>query len=477
MDRLVRIKKIERIKRDPSLGLRAIDLFAGCGGLSLGLHAAGFELIGALEVDPTAAMTHALNFHPDRLQEFGRPRNIAHVDPIPFVKDLHPEKDPLMLVDVIAGGPPCQAYARVGRAKLREVAAHPEAFKLDERGKLYVKYLEYVDGLQPLAVLMENVPDALNYGGHNVAEEVCEALEDRGYRCRYTLVNAVHYGVPQTRERLFLIAIAEELAIDPVFPPPKTSFELPRGYHNARRVALKGIDPSTAKYYQAQREVPPNLEHVITVREAIEDLPVKEGDSRRGARHFSVLEEYRPDVVPSPYAVLMREGWQSFANSSGGVKDHVIRSLPRDYPIFAAMAEGDQYPRAHALASDLCRVEAQKQGIAEDSDEFKELEAKMVPPYDPNKFPNKWRKMESDRPARTLMAHLGKDSYSHIHYEQPRTISVREAARLQSFPDGFQFYGAMNAAFRQIGNAVPPLLAKAMADQVRKTIYEACGVK
>src|SRR5262245_60097227 len=76
-----------------------------------------------------------------------------------------------------------------------------------------------------------------------------------------------------------------------------------------------------------------------------------------------------------------------------------------------------------------------------------------------------WR----DQPARTLMAHLGKDSYSHIHYDsrQSRTISVREAARLQSFPDGFRFIGSMNSGFRQIGNAVPPLLAYALARQVR----------
>src|SRR5580698_3901844 len=81
-----------------------------------------------------------------------------------------------------------------------------------------------------------------------------------------------------------------------------------------------------------------------------------------------------------------------------------------------------------------------------------------------------WR----DYPARTLMAHLGKDSYSHIHYDsdQARTISVREAARLQSFPDGFTFHGTMNPAFRQIGNAVPPLMAKAIAVQIFKTLME-----
>ena len=98
-----------------------------------------------------------------------------------------------------------------------------------------------------------------------------------------------------------------------------------------------------------------------------------------------------------------------------------------------------------------------------------------MPPYDVGKFPNKWRKMWRDQPARTLMAHLGKDSYSHIHYDskQARTISVREAARLHSFPDGFVFCGTMNPAFRQIGNAVPPLLAKAVATQIMKTLKQA----
>jgi DNA (cytosine-5)-methyltransferase 1 len=113
--------------------------------------------------------------------------------------------------------------------------------------------------------------------------------------------------------------------------------------------------------------------------------------------------------------------------------------------------------------------------IEEGSDAWLALKASIVPPYDHTKFPNKWRKMEPDRPARTLMAHLGKDGYSHIHYDnaQARTISVREAARLQSFPDGFVFCGTMNPAFRQIGNAVPPLLAKAVASELLAQIRTA----
>ena len=99
--------------------------------------------------------------------------------------------------------PPCQAYARVGRAKLREVADHPTAFKVDPRANLYLRYLDYVEALQPLCIVMENVPDALNFGGHNIAEEMADVLEERGYECQYTLLNSVYYGVPQMRERLF----------------------------------------------------------------------------------------------------------------------------------------------------------------------------------------------------------------------------------------------------------------------------------
>jgi len=122
---------------------------------------------------------------------------------------------------------------------------------------------------------------------------------------------------------------------------------------------------------------------------------------------------------------------------------------------------------------------ARGEELADDSSEYKALKDSIVPPYDASKFPNKWRKMWRDQPARTLMAHLGKDGYSHIHYDsnQARTISVREAARLQSFPDGFRFSGTMNPAFKQIGNAVPPLLAKALATHMMQTIKQAITQK
>ena len=171
----------------------------------------------------------------------------------------------------------------------------------------------------------------------------------------------------------------------------------------------------------------------------------------------------------------MRE-WEGFATAAS-VTAHVVRHTPRDYPHFSAMRHGEQYPQMHRRA--LKRFEQllkrhRKAGkpLHANSTAWREAKASIVPPYDPEKFPNKWRKLEPDRPSCTLTAHLGKDFYSHIHYDsaQARAISVREAARLQSFPDGFIFEGSMNAAFRQAGNAVPPLLAFAIGLEIARAL-------
>ncbi|HCI82397.1 MAG TPA: DNA cytosine methyltransferase [Ktedonobacter sp.] len=481
------MQKLARIRSGATP--RVLDLFAGCGGLSLGFQTAGFNVVGAVELDPIAAQSHALNFyrHSKTLQDrHAKARDITKVEPKQLMLELDMSPRTANNVDVIIGGPPCQAFARVGRAKLREVAAHPEAFKQDARGNLYLRYLAYVRELQPLAILMENVPDVLNYGGHNVPHEMCEILSELGYICKYTLVNAAYYGVPQMRERMLLIAYAKELEAEVVFPSPTHWVELPKGYEGSRQVALKSLGNGlfegnlfTAGFYTSCPEASHELPHAVTAQDALQDLPRitshLEGKMKRGARRFNQLIYYPEDVLLSPYAQLLRN-WPGFENHEG-ISDHVIRSLPRDYSIFRRMNAGDQYPEAYEHAITLFHEKIEHlahQGVIvlPDSPEYHRLKREMVPPYDATKFPNKWRKMEADKPARTLMAHLGKDSYSHIHYDstQARTISVREAARLQSFPDGFEFCGTMNPAFRQIGNAVPPLLSLAVALKMMKAI-------
>ncbi|MFG6136730.1 DNA cytosine methyltransferase [Halomonas sp. B23F22_10] len=486
MSRIIQ-QKIERLHSGGAP--RVLDLFAGCGGISLGFQAAGFRNIGAVELDPAAARSHALNFHrdaPEELREIhAQSRDVVSTEPEDLLKEFRLEEDPESHVDVVVGGPPCQSFARVGRAKLREVAEHPEAYLNDPRGNLYLRYLHYVSKLKPVAILMENVPDVLNYGGHNIAEEVCEALRDLGYDARYTMLNAVFYGVPEMRERMFLVAYRTELNASQWFPDPTHWINLPRGYHGSRQVAMKTVktdllDGETRFFVDPPEPDQEGLKPAVTAEQALSDLPFIEEDSeqklRKGPRRFDKLAHYPDGAGLNDFQKKMRS-WPEF-EASEGIYDHVIRYLPRDYKIFARMQPGDQYPEAYQLASEmfeerLSQIEKNEGFRPVVGTERYEAEKKAyIPPYDPSKFPNKWRKMEADQPARTLMAHLGKDSYSHIHYDsrQSRTISVREAARLQSFPDGFIFQGPMNPAFRQIGNAVPPLISKALAENIKQQL-------
>ena len=466
---------------------RVLDLFSGCGGLSLGFQRAGCISLGGVEIDAAASLSYATNFHADAVLDLAEyhaeAKDIISLDPYDLLHRYGYDR-PEVVVDMIIGGPPCPTFTRVGRAKLREVHEHPEAFRHDPRWKLYIPYIRFVDELKPLVVLMENVPDIMNFGGENLAEDICDTLEDSGYICSYTLLNAANFGVPQMRERMILLAFHHSLGLEPTFPLPSRRVDFPSGYFGSRDVALKplrnrGLFDPDDRYVPIPTQ-PKSAPGPVTVKEAIEDLPEitghLTGEIKRGPRRFNTAVAYDPEVKPSDYALEMRS-WPGF-ESEGKIWDHAIRSLSdRDYRLFRAMQPGDDYPKAHRLATklfeeELARLEEAGKPIRPQSKKYKELRRQYVPPYDPGKFPNKWRKMEPDAPARTLMAHLGKDSYSHIHYdsEQARVLSVREAARLQSFPDGFSFCGTMNPALRQIGNAVPPLFAFALANHLRQEL-------
>ena len=177
IDRIVE-EKLSRLRTGAQP--RVLDLFSGCGGLSLGFRAAGFEIVAAIENEPTAATSYGTNFHADSPRH-AIPRDITSTRPSDLVRALKLGKV-AEAFDIVIGGPPCQAFARVGRSKLREIEAHPEAFRHDPRATLYSPYLKYVKSCRPLAILMENVPDVMNFGGHNIPEEVCEVL-DRSWLC------------------------------------------------------------------------------------------------------------------------------------------------------------------------------------------------------------------------------------------------------------------------------------------------------
>ena len=177
----------------------------------------------------------------------------------------------------------------------------------------------------------------------------------------------------------------------------------------------------------------------MTVREALTDLPYITQHFRDplAMRRRGLANElpYRNYFGLSAYARLMRN-WPGF-RTGGAVSGNVVRVTPRDFPIFHRMPRGAEYPRALEIAEEILaeRLAAQEPKPRAGSVAWKKLRKECVPPYDGGKFPNKWWKLDPDLPSRTLTAHLGKDSYSHIHWDsrQQRSISVREAARLQSF--------------------------------------------
>lgn len=469
-------QKIRRLER--GCKARVLDLFAGCGGFSLGFQSAGFHLLGAVESDFPAAKTHTRNLLP---RETPQGLDIKDVDPDTLGSTFWPGI-PQENVDIILGGPPCQTFARIGRAKLR--SEHRREADWLDRASLYSQYLRFVEKLRPLVIVFENVPDILNYGGGNIASLICQELEKLDYSASCTLLNSVFYGVPQLRERLYLIAYHRSLSCRVRWPDYTHDYDLPNGYEDIRAYARRQERGRNADNDPLDAipllERPHTRPLAISARAALEDLPaldaIKMLEQPRWDQRLTLEHPYpQATAAPGSYGHLMRN-WPGF-EAQEQVLGHVTRRLPRDFRIFAQMAPGDQYPRAHAIAEQLFANELERLDRAgiryvEGGAEWLALHKEYVPPYSPKKFPNKWRKIDAARPSRTLMAHLSHDSYSHIHYDnsQARTITVREAARLQSFPDGFQFGCCMNDAFKQIGNAVPPLVSYALAREIGKTI-------
>jgi DNA (cytosine-5)-methyltransferase 1 len=447
--------------------LRVTDLFAGAGGLSLGFRAAGCEIGLAVDADPVAGETFRVNF--TTLQPHHPPLVLAgagvSLEDVDFLRG-----NEIAPPDILIGGPPCQGFSRLGRGKLDSLSE--EGFEGDPRNQLYRSFMLLLAHWRPRAVVVENVPGMLSVKGVNYADRVASEIAAAGYRVGYAMLNAVWYGVPQFRERLFFLGYRRDLEVSPTSPVGTHTINLSDGYRRPFRKAAGLFDGIEWDDHEGELpvEIMPHARPAVTVVEALGDLPyltdhltgnvAARGDFRRPAsfRH----------PANNSYTRLMRE-WPGFPIATG-VVDHVVRRTPRDYETFRRMRPGDRYPQAFRIAAERFEEEVERlrvQGGApeEGSEEWDALRTRFVPPYPLTMFEDKWRKLIPDMPSWTVPAHLAKDSYSHIHYDdqQARMISVREAARIQSFPDAFSFVGNMGDCFRQIGNAVPPVLSWAIA--------------
>lgn len=428
---------------------KIVDLFSGCGGLALGFEKAGFEIVTGIEIMPEACETINYNL----CWKKGIKGNhicgdITQMEP-DALKGTFGEEG-----CIVIGGPPCQAYSKAGRGKLHSLG-EDRVNTSDARGYLYQDFLRFVYGLDAKAVLMENVPDAVSYGDLNIPEIVSIELEKHGYNVFWTILNSADFGVPQIRTRLFLYAVKSDLDI---------TIPMPMLTHNSdSQVFYEKRFKSFMNYNHYKK---PDFyndidEEWVTVSDAFSDLPVlfKSTKDINLNSPMNIKLNYS-SRIQNKFQKIMRT-WD--LSEMDGVTGNTFRNTERDFVIFEQMKQGDNFVQASEIADRIYKKKIIELNIEDDKHMKTVLKNKIIPPYDRDNFEGKWRKLIDSQPSHTILAHLCKDTYSHIHPWEPRGISVREAARLQSFPDNFIFSCSMGDAYKQIGNAVPPLMAYRVA--------------
>ncbi|MCR4564552.1 MAG: DNA cytosine methyltransferase [Bacteroidales bacterium] len=395
-----------------------IDLFAGCGGLTEGFYKAGFKALAHVEIDHLCCETLK-----KRMRHYGYSAKVADSATIETditrddINDVIDQQVNGQVVDLIVGGPPCQAYSTSGRAR------DEHGMKLDPRNYLFENYVKVLNHFRPKVFVFENVTGLLTatINGKKIVEKVFEALGENYNVTRdpkLIVFNTANYGVPQIRKRVIIIGTRRDLNLDveEIYRSLKKTHYDPEMPESKR----KGLLP------------------FVTVRDAIGDLP----SVIAGARTMEL--PYTPVIDTDIKKWLCYEGEEQ-------IKAHITRwQNPTDTVRYQEMARnGWTFAELRQHRPDLNHDHARV-------------------------FSNSYTVQFWDMPARTIIAHLCKDGNQFIHPDdtQGRSISVREAARLQSFPDDFEFAGAMSSQFKQIGNAVPPLFAYVIAERLKSVLKE-----
>lgn len=374
----------------------AVDLFAGAGGMTLGFEQAGFDVLAAVEIDPIHCATHEFNF------PFWRVlcRDITKItgQEIRENSDIKNQE-----IAVVFGGPPCQGFSMMGKRLLD-----------DPRNSLVFHFIRLIDELNPQYFVMENVKGMTQGQHRKFLEEIIQEFQNIGYQIveNYQVLNAANFGIPQHRERLFMLGCRQGLPL-PKYPQKRTQAPHSRKKH---------LD----------------LPSCPTVADAISDLPEIE--------KYEVLKQ--TDCVKASF----KKATSSYARYLRG-----LTILEDDY------SYRRHYPR-QILTSSL-RTHHSELSIQR----FKETLPGKLEPI------SHFHKLDFQGICNTLRAGTPRNRGSFtsprpIHPQIPRCITVREAARLHSFPDWFRFHVTKWHGFRQVGNSVPPLLAKAVAAEILKAL-------
>lgn len=384
-----------------------IDLFAGCGGLSEGFYRKGYKALLHLEIDKAACKTLStrMKHYGYSEQEIEEAVMCDDITREGLISDM--DKRIHESVDIIIGGPPCQAFSSVGRAQ------SPDGMSSDPRNYLFENYLQILNHFKPKMFIFENVKGILTAkpGGVKIFDIIIKEMS-KTYNVvsnpKILLLNAADYGVPQIRERVIIIGIRKDIDY----------------------IKVEDVYKQIKKTNSDSDDTLPNY---VTVGEAILDLPkLKPGEG----------ENIQKVITPT----IKNDFLIKIGNDSGVIFNHVARNHNnKDRERYQILSEHKNW-------------------------QLKDLQ--IVRPdlvhHNPKHFGNRYTVQEADKPGKTVVAHLYKDGNLFIHpdSEQARTFTVREAARIQSFPDDFVFEGSRTDQYKQVGNAVPPLMAEAFAETI-----------
>jgi len=375
------LKPIPRLADRPV----AVDLFAGAGGLSEGFHQAGFFVVLAIEKDNQAAATYAYNHCRWKSAHRSQVLNsdIAKLDFAAIADQLR--RGLGRAPDVVFGGPPCQGFSR-SNMMTRNMS--------NPANNLAEHFVRAVRDLQPRLAVLENVADVESFNEGQYVASLRQAFLAIKYRVEHRILNAVDFGVPQRRRRIFLVAARDGLTME--FPEPMIV--------NGTRV---------------------------TVWDAVSDLP-----SLQNGNLVDALP-YRENKGLSPYQVALR------TRTNGIVRNNTV-----------------------TRNSDLV---VQRYAYIPQGGNWENIPDELMTNYRDKSRCHQWiyLRLREDEPS-VAITHFRKSML--IHPRENRGLSVREAARIQSFPDHYVFQGSLGSQQQQVANAVPPLLAKAVARRVRQSL-------
>lgn len=404
-----------------------VDLFCGAGGLSAGFAKAGCRPLLALDLNETALKTYRFN-HPQVPDERVLCTNIRDLEPGELKRRIGDRE-----IDILLGAPPCQGFSSVGfRSKPGKTGY---LLGKDERNTLFEGMVEAALELRPKLFLMENVPGMQSARKANLSYlEIAKALLEEGgeYRARIWKINAAALGVPQNRVRYFLVA--SRIGRLPARPEEDYQDRMHRGQFSTE-LDQDFLDSST--FEEATFDLPPLA---AGCGEAVEVWERQD---------FTGQSRYRDYLKKFSYLNKFK-----LLGDSPLVFNHTVRfHNERDLELYRL--------------------------IEPDEDAFNFLERLkrddlMV--YRRDVFDDKYYKLRPDAPSKTIVAHLAKDGNGYIHPGQVRSITLREAARLQSFPDDFAFCGSGSDQWIQLGNAVPPVVSHAIAKSFLRTLEKARSI-